>query len=196
VADASATSSVLAESLARLSALELGPEDQLVLMFETHYVGAGTTGRFVGADDAAGGLPAPRLVAALGEAAERGCRVLLLADAVHEGTEADWGRGFRELARELTRKGVITFVASNQGPSRRVPTEAHGAFALGLLQATTARGQALPWADPASALTLDDFRASVIRRVEELTRRKQHAACYVPETMSSQTPLFGAEPGP
>lgn len=195
-----ATASVMAGTLERLARENLGLDDTLLLMIESHYVGEDADGVFVGhdagADDPRGGGISARSVADLAEAAAAaGCRVLVLTDAVHPNTPPAWARGFREWVRGLGRHGVVAFVASNSGPGQRYVAGSRGAFAEAVIQAPTARGQFRPWVDPASAFTLDDFRDTVVRRVEELTRRRQHAAAYFPETVSPASRLFESVPG-
>ncbi len=94
------------------------------------------------------------------------------------------------MGRALTRRGVIAFVASNEGPSRRAITSGHGAFAQAILDSTDPRGRSRTWVDPDRPMTLDDFRDVVLGRVSELTGRKQFAACYLPVTVSPRVPLF------
>jgi hypothetical protein len=192
-----ATSRVVSEALSRLAAEQLGPDDTLMVMLESHYVGKDANGYFVGNDAGPGfppaeGISARALAELLESVASGGSRVVVLVDAVHPATPAEWGRGFREWVRGLSRRGVVTFVASNSGPGQRYAVASRGAFAEGVIQAPTARGQFRPWLDPATAFTLDDFKEAVIRRVEDLTRRKQHAAGYFPETVSPSSRLFDA----
>jgi WD40 repeat protein len=200
LAAADATSATIAEAFAQVGRDGLGPRDTLLVLLESHFVSDGHAGAFVGTD-AGPGAPPERAIAAavlagrLADVATRGCRVLLLVDAVHEAGPPAWEAGFREWVRGVTKGGVVTFVASNRGPSRRYLPDPHGVFALGVLQAPTARGQSRPWLDPASAFTLDDFGDAVSRRVEELSSRRQRAVCYFPETISPQTPLFDAKAG-
>ena len=51
-----------------------------------------------------------------------------------------------------------------------------------------------PWVDPRARFTLDDFQTTVVRRVLELTKRKQNAFCYVPETIPRDAPFLDARP--
>jgi WD40 repeat protein len=205
ITNGEATASVIQEALRKIVDDGLGPNDSLMVMLESHFVTSGDRAYFVGnnavlSDPAGDAIAADALADLLANVAQDGARVILLVDAVHPKAPAAWDRGFRNWVRGLSRRGVVTFVASNSGPSLRHRTQQHGAFAAGVIGAPTARGQFRAWADPASAFTLDDFRETVIRLVEDMTRRRQHAACYIPETISPQVRLFApgreeAEPG-
>jgi WD40 repeat protein len=198
ITDGEATASVIEEALRKVVADGLGAGDSLMVMLESHFVQKGDKAYFAGNNADPNDLPgdaiaADALAELLANLAKDGCRVMLLVDAVHPRAPAAWDRGFREWVRGLSKRGVVTFVASNAGPSRRHVPELHGAFAAGVIAAPKARGQFRAWVDPASAFTLDDFRETVIRLVEDYTQRKQHAACYIPETISPRARLFGSE---
>lgn len=197
LADAGATSAALRTAIEGLLSAGLGQNDTLIVQLESHFVASGTEGYFVGSDAGpgappAGAIPSRLLADALVSATQTGCRVMLLVDAVHEGAPSSWANGFKEWARDLFRRGVMTFIASNRGPSQRNQEAGHGAFALGVIEGPTARGQFRAFVDPSKAMTLDDFRDTVIRHVEENTRRKQHPFCYFPDTISPQALLFEA----
>ena len=95
-----------------------------------------------------------------------------------------------EWARDLYRRNVITFVASSHGPSKRVNTRGHGAFAEGILSSLNVQGAARLIPDARRSLTLFDFQDRVERNVQALTGRRQHARCYIPEAIPSQSPLL------
>lgn len=200
VAGADATTKALEEAMYRLKGAELGPGDTLMVMLESHYVGTGPDGRFVAndakpADVPEGGLPAKELADSLAAIAAGGCRVLVLVDAVHPGTDPDWAAEFHEWVRGLYPRGVIAFIAANNGPSQRRSVNNHGAFAQALIEAPTARAQFRRFV-PADVFTLDEFQRTVVRRVEELTTRKQQALCMFPETISPASRLFDAGRNP
>jgi WD40 repeat protein len=185
------------EALLRLEQAGLGPRDTAVVAIESHLL-ACREGRFLLARDSSRGQPPRQAIAAtevadvLGRVAASGCRVVLLVDAVHAGAPADWSPGLGEWVRDLTRQNVITFVASNHGPSER--GLGSGAFFQAVRESTTARARARPWVDPNESFTLDDFQAAVVQRVLELTGRRQNAFCYVPETLPRLAPFLDARP--
>jgi hypothetical protein len=170
------------------------PGDMLVVLLESHML-TGSKDRFVIAGDTeeapnvAETLSADELASTLVEIAGRGCRVMLLLDTAHPKGPADTRTGLTNYVRSLSRQNVITFVAANHGVSQRVST-GHGAFAQSILQVFDARAVSRPWVDPSRPMTLDDFQDAVVARVKELTGRKQFAACYIPETLSSRMLIF------
>jgi WD40 repeat protein len=195
LAGTSATSQPIRDAIAQLDRDSFGPGDTVILALESYLLTC-DKGRFLVGADAGPGMPpehaisADALADALAQLAGRGCRMLVLIDGVHEPAPKGWNSVLQDWVRSLYRRNVVVFVASNFGPSRRYFPKAHGAFAQGILDAPSVRGQARPWVDAQSALTLDDFKITVVLRVKELTNLKQQAACYLPETISAQTPLF------
>jgi WD40 repeat protein len=181
---------------------ELGQGDSVFVIIESHFLGLDRKGPgVILATDSGQGAPSARRVPAdriaeiLGQLAEYGCKVLLLVDGVHEKRpEAPQSpRALSEWARSLYRKNVITFVASVHGPSQRVGTRAHGAFAQGVLDSLNVQGRTRlidPNASGDAPFTLFDFQDAVARDVLGLTNRQQHARCYIPETIPSQSPIF------
>jgi hypothetical protein len=198
LAGPSATSQPILSAFAQLERDALGPGDTAIVMLESHFL-TSDKGRYIAGADVgselppAKGLSADALADLLAQTATRGCRVLVLVDVVHEPAPKGWNSALQEWVRGLYRRGVIVFVASNHGPSQRYFPKAHGAFAQGILDAPSVRGQSRPWVDAQSSMTLDDFKLTVIDRVRELTSLKQQAACYLPETLSGRTTLFGAK---
>lgn len=195
ISGASATSRPIQDALLQVEHDTLGPGDTAFVLIEGYFL-ATDRGRFLIGADAGIGTPPAKAFSAdavadlLAKVAAQGCRVVLLLDSVHDPAPKGWNRPQQEWIRGLYRRGVITFVASNHGPGRRYFPKAHGAFVQGILDAPGARGQARPWVDPNSAMTMDDFKVTVVQRVKELTNLKQQAACYLPETFSARTPLF------
>ena len=126
----------------------------------------------------------------LGRLADYGCKVMLLVDAVHEhrpGSQKG-NRGMNEWARQLYQRNVITLVASIHGPGFRHLT--HGAFAEAVLKSANVQGNARLNQNAAAPLSLFDFQDAVARNVLALTDRRQHARCYIPDTIPSQAPIF------
>jgi hypothetical protein len=187
VADTDATSAAIRAALQGVGERKLALGDTLLVLLETHFAMAGDAGVFVGTDaDAAltlaNSIPAAELAEQLGEVADTGCRVVVLLDAVHDGAPRSWEDGFREWVRDVRDRDVIPFLASNDGPSERLATRTHGAFAVGLLEAA-----------PDQDATLNDFRKAVTAAVKDFTSNRQQAYCYFPEAITPSGRLF--EPG-
>lgn len=195
LAGPSATAEAIRAAFGRLDNLDLGPGDAVLVALEAHVV-ADDSGRHVlGGDTTLGSVPtAAPTVDALGDVlaglASRGCRVLLLLDGAHQPAPPSRRGALNAWARELTRRGVIVFLASQSGPGRRLEAEGQGAFAFAVIHAAEARSQSRPLLDPDEPMTLDDFQATVVDRVKELTGRRQFAACLLPETISPDLLLF------
>jgi hypothetical protein len=181
---------------------ELGNGDTVIVLIESHLLeldnkGSGvilTTDTGHGMP-AASPVPAQRIADVLGQLVEYGCKVMLLVDAIHEKRpeSPQAPRALTEWARSLYRKNVITFVASVHGPSQRVVSMGHGAFAQAVRDSLNVQGRSRlvdpnPLGD--SPFTLFDFQDNVTRDVLTLTNRQQHARCYIPETIPSQSPIF------
>ena len=188
-----ATAERILEALAELDDRrkkgELGRADSVFVVLESHLVSFGPEGTIAGVK---GSVPASRITDTLGQLADYGCKVMLLVDAWHEGGPPSPGgrRVLTEWARDLYRRNVITFVASSHGPSKRVNTRGHGAFAEGILSSMNVQGAARLIPGPRRSLTLFDFQDRVERNVQALTGRSQHARCYIPEAIPSQSPLL------
>ena len=140
-----ATAERILDALARLDDRrkkgELGRADSVFVVIESHLLSFGPEGTIAGAK---GSVPASRIADTLGQLADYGCKVMLLVDAWHEGgpPSPSARRVLTEWARDLYRKNVITFVASSHGPSKRVDTRGHGAFAEGILSSLNVQGAA------------------------------------------------------
>jgi WD40 repeat protein len=187
VVGSEASAERIRESFQKLDELPVAPGDAVVVALESHVLSC-KSGRFVLGADADANTPPSRALSVveitdvLGKLADRGAQVVLILDGLHSSAPKGWGLSLDDWARALSRRNVVFFIASNHGPSQRYRT--HGAFAEAILGSDAARAQARNWVDPIQPATLDDFRASVVLSVERLTNRKQHAACYIPETLS------------
>jgi WD40 repeat protein len=181
---------------------ELGNGDTVFVWIESHLIdfdrqGPGvilTTDTGHGMP-AAHPVPAERIADVLGRLVEYGCKVMLLVDGIHEKRpeSPQAPRALKEWARSLYRKNVITFVASVHGPSQRVVSKGHGAFAQSVRDSLNVQGRSRlvdPNPSGDSPLTLFDFQDNVTRDVLTLTNRQQQARCYIPETIPSQSPIF------
>jgi hypothetical protein len=172
-----------------------GEGDLLVVVIETHFLNVGSERRLVTADSLK--IPPSPSVAAdelgrnLGALAGRGCKVLVLLDGVHRLSK-EWGdTDISEWVRNLRdEQNVITFVASNSGPSQVVGDQRHRAFAQAILDSIR------PPALKEGVYSLNDFRDVVIDRVLKLTQRQQQAGCYLPESISGQFPLINPQSPP
>ncbi len=148
-----------------------------------------------GEPEAAPGTSAAAIAEQLEEAASQGCLVLALVDALHPGASRATVAAFREWVRDLAdRRGVVVAVASKQEPGERL--DEYGAFARAVIDSTTIAGGSAARGD--APMTLGDFRAAVIRRVSELTSRRQFADLFPPETFAGwrKIRLFDPQPVP
>lgn len=192
--DEHATRNSVRETFLDLAKTIQDPSDSLVVLLESHVL-TGSKDKFVIAADTpqqpqAGDTPtADEIADVLAEIAERGCKVLLLLDTSHEKSPKACQAGLIDFVRSLSRRNVITFVAANHGVSHPVNT-GRGAFAQAILDVSNARASARPLVDPSKPMTLDDFQDAVIARVLELTSRKQFAACYFSDKLSSSLLIF------
>ena len=113
--------------------------------------------------------------------ASEGCLVVLLLDGIHDELPVQLRSSFiTEWVRDLTKCGVIVLLASKQDPSERLSQS--GALAQAILDSVTVAGCAARPGDSDGLMspTLDDFQATVVNRVRELTRRKQFADFFSP----------------
>jgi hypothetical protein len=145
-----------------------------------------------------GSISAADLAERLGEMASRGCRVVVLLDAVHKLDSQAWEDDLeiKEWIRQLQmRSHVATFVASSHGPSfplnGKVPdARRNRAFAEGVLNVIAA-GSASRLRKPGGGpMTFFDFDRTLKDSILENTRRKQNAGSYLPETISSEFPFL------
>jgi hypothetical protein len=189
----SATMERVRRSVALLKAETLGEGDVVVVVIESHFLNVKGGRRLVASDSAsyppATGIDADELGRELGEVAQTGCKVIVLLDGVHTPAGPAWDNDITDWVRFLRdEQKVITFVASNNGPSRRVVTERHGAFAQAVLDSANT-----PLLKDGPYL-LNDFRDVVVEQVLNLTGRQQQAACYLPESQNGQFPIFSPQP--
>jgi hypothetical protein len=171
-----------------------GDGDVLAVVIEANVLSYGREAMIVGSD-ARGRPPRPSIPALavseiLGRAAKRGCKVVVLLDGSHgkpaEGFDPDATDWVRQLRRDC---GVIVFLASDQGTSREA--RAHRAFAQAFLD-SVGPGRRTRRKD--GLMTLFDVRDGVSRGVQELTRRQQNAACYIPDSLDGRFPLLNPRP--
>jgi len=143
----------------------------------------------VAGDPAPPSLSAGYLAARLAELSRLGCRVVVMIDAVHEVKMPGWENEIEDWIRRLQAEArVVAFVASDHGPSS--PNgNGHRAFAQGVLDVLTTKSAARP-RKPSDVMTLFDAQRTVIDTVLRLTGRKQHAQCYIPDSLPPQAPFF------
>jgi hypothetical protein len=186
---ASATADKVQKAIDTLKSETFGEGDLLVVVIESHFLIIKSERRLVVADSVSippkPAIDADELGKNLGALAARGCKVLVLLDGVHKASSKDWDTDISDWVRNLRdEQNVITFVASNSGPSEEVRDQGHGAFAQGILDSIK------PPQVKEGLYTLNDFRDVVIDRVLKLTQRRQQAGCYLPESISGQFPLI------
>ena len=140
-------------------------------------------------DPAPPSLSAGDLAARLGELSRLGCRVVVMIDAVHEVKVPGWDNEIEDWIRRLQAEArVVAFVASDHGPSSSVG-DGHRAFAQGVLDVLKARSAGRV-RKPSGVMTLFDAQRTVTDSVLTLTGRKQHAQCYIPESLPPQAPFL------
>ncbi len=123
----------------------------------------------------------------LGQLTEYGCRVVVFLDGLHKVEEPSRSE-IKPFVRELLRKrGVITFIASNEGPSGVDRPREHGVFALGVTQVFLGADLAGVRKDRSDAYTLDQFRTALRNEVFNLSARRQQASCYIPTRVPERT---------
>ena len=207
--EARATSGEIFHIFKRLSAdirgRKLRAGDTVFLVIESHVLNLGPRGSLVlGADAeidkmaAENSVPAQAISERLEEVAAEGCLVLLLLDGIHEGMPVPLRNPvLTEWVRDLNKRGVIVLLASKQDPSKRLSQS--GAFAQAILDSVTVAGRTARPGNPSSGTspTLDDFQATVVNRVRELTSRKQFADFFPPEYLDwSEIRIFEPQPAP
>jgi hypothetical protein len=178
-----------------LKAGRLGAGDVVAVVLESHVL-AVDKGRLILASDTGAGVPpAPSVPAAdvadmLGRLSSYGCTVVLLLDAVHTRPTENWNSDVSEWVRTLQRdKDVIVYLASHFGPSQRVPTERHGAFAQAVLESRDVAARTRLRIAPGAPYSLEDLHEAIRQNVARLTRGGQTATYYVPETIPVQLPI-------
>ncbi len=187
--------------LATLDNLEkANPPDQLtegdviVVAVESHFISFHSQRLLATAEPDNGGPEPPSISATLladrlGEVTARGCRAIVLVNAVHEIKAPAWENDIQEWVRQLqTQSDAVVFIASDHGPSLATG-DGHRVFAESILDVAKAKSAAR-LRKPGGPLSLFDFQRTVTDSVLEKTGRKQHAQCYLPETVSIQVPLI------
>ncbi len=165
--------------------------DTVFLVLESHVVNLSSANSLIlGVDtqnepELQPSVPSRTITERLEEVASQGCLVVLLLDGLHDLDHLppqspiylhDW-------IRDLTRRGVIVLLASKQAPSEPLYARQLGALAQAVLDSVTVAGQLDTQASPGRSPTLEDFQAAVLRRVLELTQRRQFAGFFTPEVL-------------
>ncbi|AGA30388.1 hypothetical protein [Singulisphaera acidiphila] len=176
---------------------ELGQGDAVFVTIDSHFLTLGKEATILGTDSTLGKAPTSSIsttviTETLGQLADYGCTVMLMLDTLHEKRPAppQTNRGLNEWARTLYRRNVIAMLSSIHGPSQSVVSRGHGAFALGILDSLNVQGRARLTSEADRPLTLFDFQDRVARNVQGVTNRQQHARCYIPDAIASQTAIF------
>jgi WD40 repeat protein len=183
----------------RIGQKEIRQHDIVAVVLASHLLASKEGTLIVASDSQISEPPRPNVAAreladVLGQLTDYGCRVILFLDGVHP-LEDPFTSEIKPLVRELQQKrGVITFVASKEGPSDVDSTAKHGLFALGLLRVFQGADLAGARKDRTAPYTLDQFRTELRNTVLNLSERRQEAWCYIPPTLLPRT-LF-AKPQP
>ena len=172
------------------------PGDVVAVVIESHYLDVGSKPMIASTEAGAGDDPMPPAVAAsdlatrLGELTRLGCRVVVMIDAVHDLKAAPgWRNDIEGWIRRLQAESkVVVFLASDHGPSLALG-DGHRSFAEGVLTMLDARAAGRP-RDPSAPMTFFDAQRTIADTVFELTGRKQHTQCYLPEIVPPQAPFF------
>ncbi len=196
--DASARS--IAAACDRLQELvrnkQVREHDIVAIVIASHLLSSPDGVFIAGHDTAAGNPPRPAFAATelggiLGQLTDYGCRVVVFLDGVHKLDERSKSE-IKPFVRELQRKrGVITFIASKEGPSGVDRTQEHGRFALGIMQVFRGADLAGARKDRSDAYTLDQFRTALKNEVLNLSGRRQQADCFIPIRVPEKT-LFAS----
>ena len=190
---------------AQIKERKLRAGDTVFLVIESHVLNLEPRGTLVLGSDAEinkmtadTSVPTQAISERLEEVASEGCLVVLLLDGIHGGMPAPPRKPvLTEWVRDLNKRGVIVLLASKQDPSERLTQS--GAFAQAILDSVTVAGRAARPGNPdrATSPTLDDFQATVINRVRELTGRRQFADFFPPEFLNWQDiRIFEPQPTP
>jgi len=182
---------------------ELGRGDSVFVMIDSHFLvtasdkepillAADSTPDSLNNSENAVVVPTSLISGTLGQLADYGVTVMVLLDTLHDQGPAlaKNQRGLIEWSRDLYKRNVIAFLSSIHGPGLSVASRGHGAFALGVLDSLNVQGQARLTSASNRPFTLHDFQDRVNRNVQAVTSRKQHARCYIPEAITSQTVIF------
>ena len=153
---------------------QIDKHDIVAVVIASHVLATSDGVVIAAADTAAINPPRPTLAASdlgevLGQLTDYGCRVVVFLDGVHELKEPLKSE-IKPFVRDLQRKrGVITFIASKEGPSDVDRTKEHGYFALGVMQALQGADLAGIRKDRTAAYTLDQFKAVFKNEVSDLS---------------------------
>lgn len=176
------------------SGTPLGPGDVVAVVIESHYLEFQSK-RLLAVNEPGVGQEGPPSISAtsladiLADLSRAGCRVILLIDAVHEVKSPAWELDIDDWVRQLQRQSrAITFIAADHGPSL-ANGDGNRVFAKGILEVLTAKS-AGRLRKPGGMMSLFDFQRTVTDRVLQLTGRKQHPQCYLPDTISPQVPIL------
>ncbi|MDR3618402.1 MAG: hypothetical protein P4L85_03555 [Paludisphaera borealis] len=172
---------------ARSNKLKAG--DTVFIILESHVLKPDSAGAVVLSVDSTLKSKAENAVAGaaiserLEELTKSGCLVMLLVDGIHSVIPSAGRSTIQEWIRDLSgNRGVLVLTASKQDPSERL--DELGAFAQAVLESLSVAGGSAASTGPKGVTTLYDFQQSVLRRVSELTSRRQFAGFYPPETLS------------
>jgi hypothetical protein len=188
-----AQANAIESTLRELAARDFEPNDLVALWVETHVLDFGSNQGLVAAD--VQGIPPDRtanaqsMAEALATIAAK-CRVVLFLDGVHQESTGQISMNIHEWVRALRNdSGVTTLVASTDGPGRVSLGERHRVFAQAVLGASrpTARST------PGEVLSLGQLRDVVTDSVQNLSRRLQFAACYLPDSIDDRVPIYNPQ---
>ena len=191
---ASATVERVRQSFEALGREAFDEGDLVVVVIESHFLNNGRERKIVAADGhSVPPSPRSRPTRSPGPSEKwrnTECGVLVLLDGVHTRSNKVWDPDVTEWVRHLRdEQNVITFVASNNGPSQQVDDRGHRAFAQAVLDSVR------PPLLRDGPYSLNEFRDRVVEGVLNLTGRQQQAACYVPAGISGQFPILDVRPG-
>lgn len=180
---------------ARNGALDMG--DTVFVVLESHVVDFGDGPVIVGSDARVPDLARTSVRAddvkdALRYMTEKGCLVVLFLDGIHDKVTNKPQRNFTDWVRSLRDEaGVIVLVASKEEKSGRGHDLSF--FAQAITGSVTVAGAGKVLLSP----TLEEFRGTVIRSVEELSGHLQHADIYAPAHLQPRRlRIFEPQPGP
>jgi WD40 repeat protein len=171
---------------------QVNEHDIVTIVIASHLLATPQGVAIAAADTVAGdptrpAFPAANFAEVLGQLADYGCRVVVFLDGVHKLDEPSKSE-IKSFVRDLQRKrGVITFIASKEGPSYADRFKGHGVFAQGVMQVFEGADLAGARKDRAEPVTLDQFRTSLKNEVSNLSGRKQQAECYLPTRVNERT---------
>lgn len=172
---------------ARSNRLKAG--DTVFIVLESHVLKPDADGSVVlSADsmlesDDEHAVPGAAIADRLEQVTKTGCLVMLMVDGIH-GAIPNAGRStIQEWIRDLYgNRGVLVLTASKQDPSIRLADL--GAFAKAVTESLSIAGGQGAAGRTNPSTTLLDFEKAVLRRVAELTSRRQFAGFYPPETLA------------